>query len=401
MNDDGSINELEDMKLRDVYKIAYNLLNELDKNSIKESLEDRIEVTSEQNMINAYIDKNKKQLGNICNVLGFTFKDLDVLKEGHEKGAYGIIPPRIPIAIAPVLVAILRSGSKRGGYISKIVNKNFEKITPEEKECFIEILHEELIKAKTYSKSITDEHIESIINSLKYQVDLSDNLARYLETGMLQAIKRDVFNINKIDMLTSVGIPNLSWIKEHVTYYDKTIESLRGMKTRSSNCPHIDISECIHISCKNRKKCNVSDECANCDLNIMCNKCSEYNKCRSEYKTSKPFRGFDVHERDIFTEIYIGMLQNARETFIKFVKKYTDEFDDNENSFISNIPINDISNDEDIDMDMSEDVIKIIKQSVKKILFDDGYDRFVCSETLENLEAMGINADDTVNADSL
>ena len=399
MNDD-SIKKSEYMFLWDVYEITYSLLSQGEKEQLEHILKSKQKKLSEdealsedeeiskQSRINAYIDNHKKQLGNICNVLGFTFKDLDVLKEGYRKGVSGKKSKRIPVALAPVLVAILRSRSERGGYINKIVTENFDKITPEEKEDFLKILHEELIRAKTYSKSITDETIESIINGLKYQVDLSDKLIASLETGMFQTIKRDIFNINKAGVLTGVGMPNLSWIKDFATNYNKALESLE-LKAHPTNCTYKNIPECVHMLCEKRKKCDESDRHIDCTFSQICNKCSDYNTCRSEYKTSELFRDFNANEKSIFTDIYIGMMLKARETFIMFMEEYKDRLDRNYFESDDNI---DIDINENIKIDEDDEPTNMIKQSVKETLFDDSFDIFVCDEILEKLAIKGINA---------
>ena len=291
----------------------------------------------------------------------------------------------------------------RGGFVSKIANEEFDQITREEKEVFLSLFESELIRAKEYS-NIDDSQIETTVNVLNFgisQTEKINTIISKLEKNMFQMIKNDIYNINNISKDSGCAIPSLGWIKGYVNfYYNNMSEDI----TPPESCTHNNVLyECHNKYCKKRQL--FDDGCENCRHKTFCMNCKVHDSCTEIYKTSRVFDIIGKLEEDFFTAIYLGMMIQARNAFIKLVLEYKEvqetRLSDEAEAELAVLPDH-ITLDEDIyydSIDISGDKINYLeaaKQNLARAIYEGAlddkhtFDTFIDGATLNALRKEGI-----------
>ena len=361
--------KMETVTLNDVYRVAYNSL-----------LQSEVELPCFQK----YRENNKKQLSLICKELGINVSDFGDESIKAEESSYNGRAYAIPIILVPLLVAILKSGRRKGSYISLLKSGEHKLITQKQKDDFICIYEEAFNDIKQHlptSQLPTDEEIRGMIDTLKSKAKQAEAVAMFVDkvdSVILSSIRRDIYNINRVDRYGSLALPNLSWLRDYIRIFVKADDILIPVELSEEGCPNQSVIECSNELCKKRKPCN-SKECKKCSWRDLCQRCSVYNECINDGK-SNPF--FDSmikeHERKYFTEIYLGMIKNAQDKFYEFLNEYSEVTND----YLSNgHEHNEVSYNEEI-----------VKEHISKTLYeyDAQFERHIDSATLSNLVQEGI-----------
>lgn len=149
------------------------------------------EVYEQKKSIDKYIvfdkdfEKNtKKKLNGIAEGLGINIKNYMVGKNNYK----------IPKIVADILVVYLTEESKKGSFISKINNKDYEKITKKEKVEFLDKIVEDL-KEKYKNEENYSEILNSILE-IKYVIMNEINFS-HGGLELIDEIKKEM--IYKID----------------------------------------------------------------------------------------------------------------------------------------------------------------------------------------------------------
>jgi len=352
--------KMQTVDLKDIYIRAYSKLPSDDQKFV--SLED-------------YKRNNRKQLEAWCKNLGICLFNFNQKKAVGYERAFRTRKYDIPVILAPLLIAVLRSDGSIGQYISLIRTGKQEKITYEQKLEFIKIYEEELFDSKEYA-SISDEEIKSMVDMLRSSAEQSKNVNEFvkeIDSGILTTIRRDIYNINKINEYSEVALPQLGWLRNYVRVVYKN-EPLFPSDFSEDGCPNRDsMPECSNILCKERAHCDDND----CAWREVCNKCSIYNHCNKRSKTN-PFFDSVIKdcEREYFTTIYIGMLKKAHERFYDFLSEYKDVTD---GYFASSCELP-----QDIESNVEKNLVEALFNS------DAQFDKHIESSTLKKLEENGI-----------
>jgi len=332
----------------DIYAMAYRSLPDdkkedlIDKCFKKYGKDDVYYEPAESDQIAVFEDNSKKQLENVCKVFGINLaKDFAFLTDKQPKPKLGRQQPKIPVTLAPLLIAILRNGTNRGGYVSRIANMELDKITIEQKRHFIRIYHQELIRAKQYS-NITSKTIYKIIGTLLTDVQREEEIGRFtkrLDAGIFRRIKHDIRAIHRVNAQSGVVMPNVQWLKD-----------------------------CV-------RKHIIKDETEPPAATCVTDTCDWYDMCQSADKSRECFRGIGTYEREYLTDIYIGMLTKAREQFQKFMLELKE------------------SEAEHILDDSKQDAVcneETAKQCISAALYEGEFAQYVDRAALKRLEGKGI-----------
>jgi len=353
--------KIKTVSLNEIYKIAYRGL----------PLSIRKEQTLEK-----YRQNNKKQLNEICREIGIDLLDFGNSNININEDLYSERAYEIPIILVPLLITLLKSGKKKGSYVNLLKNNKYDEISLEQKLEFIKAYEKELYNIKNYS-DISNDEIKKAIDNLKNKAELADRVRKFVESvdsGVLSTIRRDLYNINKVDEYSMVALPYLGWIRDYVKgFFD--INNVMSQDFWGDGCPHRDsVPECSNMLCKKRIP-YADNPCIKCLLRDCCNKCRLYAECSNNSKTN-PF--FDSvireHERVHFTEIYIGMIKKAHERFYDFLSEYKEVVD--LNSMSKALPY-----DEDV-----------VKAHISEVLFnsESQFEKHVISDVLNTLENNGV-----------
>lgn len=95
--------------LSEVYRKAFKLLSESEKDLLRNTVKTSKKEITEGYLLNRYKQNKATPFINACKKLGLDFEDLRILKADERKRQQ-----KVPIVLVPILVAILRSGSKSG-----------------------------------------------------------------------------------------------------------------------------------------------------------------------------------------------------------------------------------------------------------------------------------------------